>query len=294
MEYVNGRNYKGGSSDYFDHVDGDMLGLIELKDIAEQLGYNADKVKFWHQFGESLESDVKQLETDIDVYSILKNPPTNGEVLIFFDHSDEPTQACLTQVEGILSQPTHPKSNNPSPDDDEVYQKLLKSDVVMDEADLDNDDGSYIADSDVAMEEDDEIYEECIDRDIEGDDEIYADEMYQKILVDDFAMVDDGSYDSDSDGDYSEDDSLYDQFVDSEGSEEAECDELYQKMLESDCEIEDSDEEYVDSGFDSGDDDKLYDKCVDPQAENKICDNDLKDALVNEQMLAKLVGDNEA
>ncbi|KAL3625369.1 hypothetical protein CASFOL_030823 [Castilleja foliolosa] len=263
MEYMHGRNYKGGSTYYFDHVDGDMLGLIELRDFAEQLGYNADKVKFWHQFGESLEKDAKLVETDVDVYSILKNPPSNGEVLIFFDHTDEPhlsqptnsqpTQACLTQVEPILSQPTNSqhtqvKSNNPTAGDDELYQKLLKTDVVMEEADMEDDDESYIADSDVSMKDDD---------------------------------------DSDGEG-------LYDQFVDSDASQVAECDELYQKILVSDCELDESDESYVDSGLDSGDDDKLFHKSVDPQAENQLCDNDLKDALVNEQMLAKLVGDNEA
>ncbi|KAL3632957.1 hypothetical protein CASFOL_025941 [Castilleja foliolosa] len=302
LQYKSGRSYDGGSCDFFDHVDGDMLGLIELKDFAEQLGYSAEKVRFWHQYGENLETGARVLETDVDVYSILKFPPKNGEVLIFFEHTD-PTQACLTQcsnsnpiqncpLQPILSPPTHsqPIQTNKLGDYD-LYKKILESDYEMEEADE-----SYNVNIDLAMgEEDDELYDNCVDTDVEGDSEIYADQLYQRILDFDLPEVDDDEpYDYFSDGEYSDDDVMYDKFVDSGASEVAEGDELYQKMLLSD--VEGSDSSYVGNDVDSAEDDQIYDKIVDTEVENKcdkLIDNDLKDALLNDQMMCKLAGDHE-
>ncbi|KAL3640152.1 hypothetical protein CASFOL_015120 [Castilleja foliolosa] len=297
---INGRNYEGGSCDFFDHVDGDMLGLIELKDFAEQLGYDAVNLRFWHQFGENLETSAKLLETDVDVYSIIKYPPINGEVLIFFDHTDQSTQACLTQCSNfskpIPSQPTPSSQPIPTnkPTDDDLYQKILETDYEMEE-----EDDSYHVDSDVAMEEDDDdlLYHNCVDTDVEGDSEIYADDLYQKILDVDLPEVDDEEYEYCTDGEYEEeDDVMYDKFVDSDASEMAEDDELYQRIIESDGDLDESDESFVGSDVDSAEDNKLYDKIVDSDVENKcdkLNDNDLKDALVHEQMIAKLTGDHE-
>ncbi|KAL3634040.1 hypothetical protein CASFOL_021094 [Castilleja foliolosa] len=126
-------------------------------------------------------------------------------------------------------------------------------------------DESYNVNSDLAMEEeDDELYDNCVDTDVEGDSEIYADQLYQRILDFDLPEVDDDEpYDYFSDGEYSDDDVMYDKFVDSGASEVAEGDELYQKILLSD--VEGSDSSYVGTDVDSAEDNQIYDKIFDTE-----------------------------
>ncbi|KAG8386187.1 hypothetical protein BUALT_Bualt03G0122900 [Buddleja alternifolia] len=68
------RFYSGGSVDYFDNVDGEMFGLIELKGFVGELGYDKERVKFWHQYGHNLHMGSKELKGDSEVYGMLPPP----------------------------------------------------------------------------------------------------------------------------------------------------------------------------------------------------------------------------
>lgn len=94
--YYNGRlksggkhgEYIGGSFEYFDSVDLDMLGMIELWGFAEDLGFkDKDSIKFWHKVKGTL-NEGKYLENDSDVLNIRNYILINYEVEICIEHLD--------------------------------------------------------------------------------------------------------------------------------------------------------------------------------------------------------------
>ncbi|KAG6499881.1 hypothetical protein ZIOFF_039682 [Zingiber officinale] len=85
---IHDKKYIGGQFDYFDYVDRDILGMIELWGYAEDIGYkDKQSIKFWHKFGETLK-DGKYLETDTDVLDIIPHIPSNYEVEIYIEQND--------------------------------------------------------------------------------------------------------------------------------------------------------------------------------------------------------------
>ncbi|KAL0448031.1 UNVERIFIED_CONTAM: hypothetical protein Slati_1931000 [Sesamum latifolium] len=54
-----------------------MFGLIEMKEFVEELGYDKQKVRFWHQFENSLHLGSEAIETDTDIYGIIKHIGNN-------------------------------------------------------------------------------------------------------------------------------------------------------------------------------------------------------------------------
>ncbi|KAG8386172.1 hypothetical protein BUALT_Bualt03G0121400 [Buddleja alternifolia] len=51
-----------------------MFGLIELKGFVGELGYDKERVKFWHQYGHNLHMGSKELKGDSEVYGMLPPP----------------------------------------------------------------------------------------------------------------------------------------------------------------------------------------------------------------------------
>ncbi|XP_073129313.1 uncharacterized protein [Henckelia pumila] len=84
LEY---KEYIGGQFEYFDYVDRDKLGMIELWGYAEDVGCPDKCIKFWHKFGENLK-DGRYLENDIDVMDIIPHIPKNYEVEIYIERND--------------------------------------------------------------------------------------------------------------------------------------------------------------------------------------------------------------
>ncbi|KAG6519487.1 hypothetical protein ZIOFF_022981 [Zingiber officinale] len=80
--------YIGGSVEYFDFVDLDKFGMIELWGFAEDLGLkDKDSIKFWHKVGGRF-INGRCLESDLDVLNIKSNIPKNYEVEIYIVHLD--------------------------------------------------------------------------------------------------------------------------------------------------------------------------------------------------------------
>ncbi|KAK4440817.1 putative receptor-like protein kinase [Sesamum alatum] len=67
-----------------------MFGLIEMNEFVEELGYDKQKVRLWHQFGHSLHLGSVCLETNTDVYGIINHLQKSRVVEIYLEHLDEP------------------------------------------------------------------------------------------------------------------------------------------------------------------------------------------------------------
>ncbi|GER42841.1 50S ribosomal protein L5 [Striga asiatica] len=86
MLHIPVKDYRGGYLDYFDGVDGEMFGLIELKDFIEQLGYNSDHVNAWHVHGISLQDGSHIIDSDQLAYKVMNLIPENRIVRIVLEH----------------------------------------------------------------------------------------------------------------------------------------------------------------------------------------------------------------
>ncbi|XP_073023113.1 uncharacterized protein [Primulina eburnea] len=94
--YYNGRfkalekhdKYIGERFEYFDYVDLDKLGMIEMWGFMEELGFeDKNSFRFWHKVGTTI-SKGGYLEKDSDVLNIRKYIPINYEVEIYIEHLD--------------------------------------------------------------------------------------------------------------------------------------------------------------------------------------------------------------
>ncbi|XP_075500160.1 uncharacterized protein LOC142538746 [Primulina tabacum] len=94
--YYNGRfkslekhdEYIGESFEYFDSVDLDKLGMIEMWGFMKELGFeDKNSFRFWHKVGTTI-SEGGYLENDSDVLNIRKYIPINYEVEIYIEHLD--------------------------------------------------------------------------------------------------------------------------------------------------------------------------------------------------------------
>ncbi|KAL0334155.1 UNVERIFIED_CONTAM: hypothetical protein Sangu_1571700, partial [Sesamum angustifolium] len=140
------RYYVGGQVDIFYYVDVQMFGLIEMKEFVEELGYDKQKVRFWHQFGHSLHLGSACLETDTDIYGIINHIGKNRVVEIFVEHLNEP-EIEFSFLDNV---------NNSNP--------LLSQ---SSESECDD-----FGDGDYDMEEDDRLFEKWVDHNIEFDGEV--------------------------------------------------------------------------------------------------------------------------
>ncbi|GER40652.1 S-adenosylmethionine decarboxylase [Striga asiatica] len=86
MMHIPMKEYRGGYLDYFDGVDGEMFGLIELKDFIEQLGYNSDHVNAWHVHGISLQDGSHIIDSDQLAYKVMNLIPENRIARIVLEH----------------------------------------------------------------------------------------------------------------------------------------------------------------------------------------------------------------
>ncbi|KZV48314.1 hypothetical protein F511_41939 [Dorcoceras hygrometricum] len=79
--------YRGGSVEFIDHVDMDMISLIELWGYAKEVGYNGkEKFRFWHKIGKTL-NDGRYLDSD-EIVLDMNHIPRNFEVEIYMEHVD--------------------------------------------------------------------------------------------------------------------------------------------------------------------------------------------------------------
>ncbi|XP_073063780.1 uncharacterized protein [Primulina eburnea] len=98
------KTYKGKSTEYFDFVDMDKIGLIELWGYAEQVGcVEKDNFRFWHKIGKSL-NNGRYLENDADVVQIRNHVPKNFEVEIYIEH-DKFVSINEIDASGVLEKP---------------------------------------------------------------------------------------------------------------------------------------------------------------------------------------------
>lgn len=87
LQHTPRRQYIGGSVEYFDFVDSDKCGLLDIWGYAEELGYNDHStLRFWIKTGKNFDKQHKVLETDVDVCNLGKNVPQNWEVEMFIEH----------------------------------------------------------------------------------------------------------------------------------------------------------------------------------------------------------------
>ncbi|KAL0284342.1 UNVERIFIED_CONTAM: hypothetical protein Sangu_2830500 [Sesamum angustifolium] len=107
-----------------------------MKEFVEELGYDKQKVRFWHQFGHNLHLGSTCLETDTDIYEIINHIGKNRVVEIFVEHLDGP-KIDFSFLDNVNS-----------------YNPLLSQS------------------SDYDMEEDDRLFEKWVDHDIEFDGEV--------------------------------------------------------------------------------------------------------------------------
>ncbi|CAA0834772.1 Unknown protein [Striga hermonthica] len=170
------RYYRGGFVDYFDGVDGDMLGLIEMNDFAKQLGYEEQNIRFWHQYGHSLYRGAKILSSDSDVLDIMKFIPLNREVLIYIEHLNHPQPmqpSCLpSSLPSTLHEDEEPvldfsfldDINTATPQTEEHFDPIVEHNS---DGHSDSDDSDVLIDSEYDMMEDDRLYEKYVDHDVE-------------------------------------------------------------------------------------------------------------------------------
>ncbi|XP_075520701.1 uncharacterized protein LOC142553992 isoform X2 [Primulina tabacum] len=144
------KTYKGGSTDYFDFVDMDKIGLIELWGYAEQVGcVEKDKFRFWHKIGKSL-NDGRYFESDADVVQIRNHVPKNFEVEIYIEH-DEFVSINEIDASGVLEKPkkVEPKTRVGITDEDEV--EFYDSEFDFDEDDnIRGEGGNIVIDGDIS------------------------------------------------------------------------------------------------------------------------------------------------
>lgn len=149
------RMYLGGSLEYFDFVDIDQIGMFDLWDFAEQLGYtDKSSVRFWLKHGRSFDKHCKLIETDSDVLDIRNYIPSSFEVDMFIEHLN-----MRGDVEG------------------ETEGRLVNDSVIVDDSgwESENNDGSdesnegddVFYQSDYDMSDDDKLYEQYVDPDVE-------------------------------------------------------------------------------------------------------------------------------
>ncbi|XP_075478799.1 uncharacterized protein LOC142519649 [Primulina tabacum] len=96
--------YKGGSTEYFDFIDMDKIGLIELWGYAEEVGcLEKERFRFWHKMGKSL-NNGRYLESDAAVVEIRNHVPKKFEVEIYIEH-DEFVSINQIYASGVLEKP---------------------------------------------------------------------------------------------------------------------------------------------------------------------------------------------
>ncbi|KAL0395067.1 UNVERIFIED_CONTAM: hypothetical protein Slati_4472900 [Sesamum latifolium] len=117
-----------------------------MKEFVEELGYDKQKVRFWHQFGHSLHLGSACLETDTDVYGIINHIGKNRVLEMFLEHLDE-SEIDFLFLDNI---------NNSDP-------------MLSQSSESECDD---FGDSDYDMEEDDRLFEKWVDHDVEFDGEV--------------------------------------------------------------------------------------------------------------------------
>ncbi|KAK6141908.1 hypothetical protein DH2020_024349 [Rehmannia glutinosa] len=186
------RNYSGGQFDFFDRVDGDEFGLIELKDFVGQLGYDKEKVRFWHQFGSSLHMGSRVLETDSDVYEIVEQTKWKREQEIYLEHivdlpsvhESEPDiqpsnieySNLNTDFEPVIdfsfldNVPESPKNLNASSSSQSSESKNLNASSASSSSQ--SSESLFYSDTEYDMDEDDREFEKYVDHNVEWDGEI--------------------------------------------------------------------------------------------------------------------------
>ncbi|XP_073128435.1 uncharacterized protein [Henckelia pumila] len=138
------KEYIGGQFEYFDYVDRDILGMIELWGYAEDVGCkDKQSIKFWHKFGETLK-DERYLENDIDVMGIIPHIPSNYEVEIYIEQNDgASSQTGLGSI--LIRMETCVRES-------EMYNNVDEDVNEFDESDYD-------------FDEDDRLFENFVDHD---------------------------------------------------------------------------------------------------------------------------------
>ncbi|XP_073128641.1 uncharacterized protein [Henckelia pumila] len=151
---VSRRNHtKVGVLNFFDYVDLDKIGLIELWGYAEEVGCTEKaKFRFWHKFGKTLNIG-RYLDNDETVLDIMNHIPRNFEVEIYIEHVDCVTINQIDATVGLEKTGL-----------DLVISGSQSEDDISSNNDEDTDE---FCESEFDFEEDDQLFDNFVDTSIQ-------------------------------------------------------------------------------------------------------------------------------
>ncbi|KAK8646817.1 hypothetical protein V6N13_120587 [Hibiscus sabdariffa] len=139
--------YTGKKINFFDMCHVDSMSMLEMYDIAEEVGYNGMFNMYWKQPGVKL--IVKPLRTDSDVLSMLGTMPKQKQLHVYLEE-------IVPEIEGVDITGAIPNENletekeDDEEDDDDVEED---EDYVVDEVEeTDSDSGFENSDNDMPDE----------------------------------------------------------------------------------------------------------------------------------------------
>ncbi|KAK8585308.1 hypothetical protein V6N13_076182 [Hibiscus sabdariffa] len=75
--------YTGKKVDFFDYCHVDRMSMLDMYDIAEELGYSGRYILFWKQYGRRF--SVKHLRTDSDIIDMLASMTKNRQINVYLE-----------------------------------------------------------------------------------------------------------------------------------------------------------------------------------------------------------------
>ncbi|KAL4333122.1 hypothetical protein GQ457_07G014560 [Hibiscus cannabinus] len=75
--------YTGKKVDFFDYCHVDSMSMLDMYDIAEELGYSGRYILFWKQYGRRF--SVKHLRTDSDIIDMLASMTKNRQINVYLE-----------------------------------------------------------------------------------------------------------------------------------------------------------------------------------------------------------------
>ncbi|KAK8691671.1 hypothetical protein V6N13_075171 [Hibiscus sabdariffa] len=138
--------YTGKKINFFDMCHVDSMSMLEMYDIAEELGYNGMFNMYWKQPGVKL--IVKPLRTDSDVISMLGTMPKHKQLHVYLEE-------IVPEIEGVDITGAIPNENLETEEEDDKEEDDVEEDedYVVDEVEeTDSDSGFENSDNDMPDE----------------------------------------------------------------------------------------------------------------------------------------------
>lgn len=119
----------------FDYVDNTMINLIDLKNMAEQCGYDKESVVFWHKYGLT-SYKVQLVGSNMEAAKVVTCIPKDRVVEIYFEHL------------------------NFYHDDNQCHNEMKKNSLLANDTEVHSDefDNEDFNDSDYSLEEEDLLF----------------------------------------------------------------------------------------------------------------------------------------